>query len=61
VTKGSIECLMLERAAVTLYNAGATDTMGKDSELAATLAHGKPVIVYVPEGTAAFGQARRHV
>jgi hypothetical protein len=54
VTKGLIECLMLQRAAVTLYNAGATDTMGKDSELAATLAQGKPVIVYVPEGTAAL-------
>ncbi|HWR36267.1 MAG TPA: hypothetical protein VN622_10400 [Clostridia bacterium] len=52
VTKGLIECLMLQRASVTLYNAGTTDTMGKDSELAATLAQGKPVIVYVPEGTA---------
>jgi len=52
VTKGLIECLMLQRASVTLYNAGDSDTMGKDSELAATLAQGKPVIVYVPEGTA---------
>ena len=52
VTKGLIECLMLQRAAVTLYNAGTTDTMGKDSELAATLAQGKHVIVYVPEGAA---------
>jgi hypothetical protein len=51
-TKGLIECLMLQRASVTLYNAGTTDTMGKDSELAATLAQGKPVIVYVPEGAA---------
>lgn len=49
-TKGLIECLMLQRASVTLYNAAEKDTMGKDSELAATLAQGKPVIVYVPQG-----------
>jgi hypothetical protein len=48
ITKGLIECLMLRRAHVTVYNAGAEDTMGKDSELAATLAQGKTVIVYVP-------------
>ncbi|HEV7218758.1 MAG: hypothetical protein ACHP8A_14665 [Terriglobales bacterium] len=47
IKKGLIECLMLRRAAITIYNAGAEDTMGKDSELAATLAQGKPVIVYV--------------
>jgi len=51
VTKGLVECLMLQRAAVTIFNAGDSDTMGKDSELAATLAQGKPVIVYVPTGT----------
>ena len=51
ITKGIIECLMLRRARVTIYNAGAEDTMGKDSELAGTLAQGKPVIVYVPTGT----------
>jgi hypothetical protein len=51
VTKGLVECLMLQRAAVTIYSAGETDTMGKDSELAATLAQGKPVIVYVPTGS----------
>jgi len=50
VTKGLIEALMLRRARVTIYNAGAKDTLGKDSELAATLAQGKPVIVYVAEG-----------
>jgi len=50
ITKGLIEMLMLRRAAVTIYVAGATDTLGKDSELAATLAQGKPVIVYVPKG-----------
>jgi hypothetical protein len=49
IRKGLIESLMLQRAAVTIYNAGAQDTMGKDSELAATLAQGKPVIVYVAE------------
>lgn len=47
IKKGLIECLMLRRARVTIYSAGAEDTMGKDSELAATLAQGKPVIVYV--------------
>ena len=39
---------MLQRATVTIYSAGAEDTLGKDSELAATLAQGKAVIVYVP-------------
>lgn len=48
ITKGLIECLMIRRAKVTIYNAGEEDTLGKDSELAATLAQGKPVIVYVP-------------
>jgi hypothetical protein len=48
IKKGLIECLMLRRASITIYCAGAEDTMGKDSELAATLAQGKPVIVYVP-------------
>lgn len=48
VTKGLIEMLMLRRAMVTIYNAGTEDTLGKDSELAATLTQGKAVIVYVP-------------
>jgi hypothetical protein len=48
ITKGVIECLMIKRAKLTIYNAGSTDSLGKDSELAATLAQGKPVIVYVP-------------
>jgi hypothetical protein len=48
ITKGLIECLMIRRAKVTIYNGGEEDTLGKDSELAATLAQGKPVIVYVP-------------
>ena len=40
---------MLKRAHCAIYMAGESDTLGKDSELAATLAQGKPVIVYVPE------------
>lgn len=48
ISKGLIEMLMLQRAAVTVYSAAAEDTLGKDSELAATLAQGKAVIVYVP-------------
>ena len=50
ITKGLVEALMLRRASVTIYNAGERETLGKDSELAATLAQGKPVIVYVREG-----------
>jgi hypothetical protein len=52
ITKGLVEALMLRRAKVTIYNAGDRETLGKDSELAATLAQGKPVIVYVREGAA---------
>ena len=39
---------MLKRAKCTIYLAGETETLGKDSELAATLAQGKTVIAYVP-------------
>lgn len=46
--KGLLEGLMLKRANCTIYMAQETDTFGKDSELASTLAQGKPVIVYVP-------------
>lgn len=46
--KGLIEGLMLKRSICTIYLAQETDTMGKDSELAATLAQNKPVIAYVP-------------
>jgi len=53
ITKGLVEMLMLRRARVTIYVAGAADTLGKDSELAATLAQGKAVIVYVPKGEVA--------
>jgi hypothetical protein len=46
--KGLAEALMLKRAKCTLYLAQESDTLGKDSELASTLAQGKPVIAYVP-------------
>jgi hypothetical protein len=49
VDKGLVEALMLKRARCTIYMAQETDTFGKDSELATTLAQGKPVIVFVPE------------
>jgi len=49
IDKGLIEGLMLRRAECTVYLAQETDTLGKDSELASTLAQGKPVIAYVPE------------
>jgi hypothetical protein len=48
VDKGLVESLMLKRAKCTVYSIQDTDTLGKDSELAATLAQGKPVIAYVP-------------
>jgi len=47
--KGLIEGLMLKRALCTIYLAQESDTMGKDSELAATLAQSKPVIAYIPK------------
>ena len=49
VDKGLVEALMLKRAKCTIYMAGESDSFGKDSELAATLAQGKPVIAYVPK------------
>lgn len=49
IDKGLIEGLMLKRAKCTIYSIQETDTLGKDSELAATLAQGKPVIAYIPE------------
>ena len=48
IDKGLAEGLMLKRAACTLYLAQESDTLGKDSELASTLAQGKPVIAYIP-------------
>lgn len=49
--KGLIEGLMLKRVKCTIYMAQESDTMGKDSELAATLAQSTPVIAYVPKYT----------
>lgn len=40
---------MLKRALCTVYMVQEADTLGKDSELASTLAQGKPVIAFVPE------------
>lgn len=47
--KGLTEALMLKRAKCTIYLAQEGDTLGKDSELASTLAQGKTVIAYVPD------------
>ena len=49
IAKGLLEALMLKRAKMTLYVAGEKDTFGKDSECAATLVQGKPVVVYIEE------------
>ncbi len=49
VDKGLSEALMLKRAKCTIYLAQESETLGKDSELASTLAQGKVVIAYVPE------------
>jgi hypothetical protein len=51
IDKGLAEALMLKRAKCTVYLAQESDTLGKDSELASTLAQGKPVIAYVPSPT----------
>lgn len=50
IDKGLAEALMLKRAKCTLFLAQESDTLGKDSELACTLAQGKPVIAYIPVG-----------
>ncbi len=47
VQKGLLECLMIKRTKLTVYNAQEMDTFGKDAEAGVTLAQGKPVIVYV--------------
>lgn len=49
IEKGLVESLMLRRAKCTVYCAQTTETLGKDSELAVTLAQGKPVVVYAPK------------
>ena len=48
IDKGLVEALMLKRATCTVYMVQETDTLGKDSELASTLAQGKPVIAFIP-------------
>ena len=47
IQKGLLECFMIKRTCLTVYNAQETDTFGKDAEAGVTLAQGKPVIVYV--------------
>ena len=54
IDKGLAEGLMLKRAKCTLYFVQESDTIGKDSELAATLAQGKPVVAFVPKGESKF-------
>jgi hypothetical protein len=49
IDKGLSEALMLRRAQCTIYFAQESDTLGKDSELASTLAQGKTVIAFVPK------------
>ncbi len=57
IDKGISEGLMLKRAKCTIYLAQESDTLGKDSELAATLAQGKPVIAFIPHGTSEYVSA----
>lgn len=59
IDKGIIECLLVRTAKVTVYCAQEGDTFGKDSELAATLCQGKPVIVYVPIDNSDLQRAAR--
>jgi hypothetical protein len=47
--KGLIEGLMLKRVKCTIYMVQESDTFGKDSELASSLAQSNPVIAYVPK------------
>lgn len=48
IDKGLFEALMLKNAKCTVYFVQESDTLGKDSELASTLAQGKTVIAFVP-------------
>lgn len=54
IDKGLSEALMLKRAKLTIYLVQESDTLGKDSELASTLAQGKPVVAYIPKVTKAY-------
>jgi hypothetical protein len=47
--KGLIECLMVKCAKVLIYQAGQTDSYGKDAEAAMALSLGKPVIFLCDE------------
>jgi hypothetical protein len=49
IDKGLSEALMLKRSKCTLYLIQESDTLGKASEMASTLAQGKTVIAYVPK------------
>ena len=49
IDKGLVEGLMIKRSRCTIYHVQESDTFGKDSELASTLAQGKPVIAYIRE------------
>jgi hypothetical protein len=49
--KGLSEALMLKRSKCTIYLIQESDTLGKASEMASTLAQGKTVIAYVPSVT----------
>lgn len=54
IDKGLSEALMLKTALCTIYLAQESETFGKDSELASTLAQGKAVIAFVPHGDKIF-------
>ena len=58
IDKGLSEGLMLKRAKCTVYLVQESDTLGKDSELASTLAQGKPVIAIVPHGNREFVESQ---
>ena len=47
--KGVIECLMVKCAKILIYNAGRSDSYGKDAEAAMALSLGKPVIIFADD------------
>ena len=49
--KGLIECLMVKCAKVLVYNAGTSDSFGKDVEAAMALSLGKPVVFFCDVAT----------
>ena len=48
--KGLIECLMVKCAKILVYNAGTSDSFGKDVEAAMALSLGKPVVFFCDVG-----------